>query len=274
MKIRLDRLIHENGLAPSGEKAKQLIKAGHILVDGEVINKPGSKISEDAEITVQGESFKYVSRGGLKLQKSLEYFEIDLTGFTCMDIGASTGGFTDCMLSHSAARVYAIDVGTNQLDEKLLSDQRVVNLEKINARAMSFDLIGEQVDFISIDVSFISLSKILSALTAFSKDSTQMVALIKPQFEAGRTRLGKKGVVRDKKTHIEVINEVMTGFKDNGWTLADLTYSPITGPKGNIEFLAFCKRFVVGENAVNNEIIVNVVKTAHDYFKKGANHEV
>jgi 23S rRNA (cytidine1920-2'-O)/16S rRNA (cytidine1409-2'-O)-methyltransferase len=267
-------LIHEKDLAPSGEKAKQLIKAGQILVDGEIVTKPGQKVTEDSEVIVQGESFRYVSRGGLKLQKSLEYFKIELPGLICMDIGASTGGFTDCMLSHGAIKVYAIDVGTNQLDEKLLSDKRVVNLEKVNARAMTYDLIGERIDFVSIDVSFISLSKILPALTIFIQDQTQIVALIKPQFEAGRKRIGKKGVVRDEKTHIDVIKEVMIGFQDNGWTMTGLTFSPITGPKGNIEFLAFCRRTVISKDAVNSTTIVNVVKTAHDHFKKGACHEV
>ncbi|MGN0294605.1 MAG: TlyA family RNA methyltransferase [Lachnospiraceae bacterium] len=239
MKERLDILLVNKGLAPSREKAKALIMSGIVYVDGQKEDKPGSVFDEEKTVEVKGSTLKYVSRGGLKLEKAMEVWPITLTGCTCMDIGASTGGFTDCMLQNGAVLVYAVDSGRGQLDWKLRQDERVICMEKTNARYLDHELIPEPIDFFSVDVSFISLSKILPPAYELLKEGGQAVCLIKPQFEAGREKVGKKGVVRDRKVHVEVIDSVLTCAQAMGFTTLGLDYSPIKGPEGNIEYLVW-----------------------------------
>ncbi len=238
MKERLDVLLVSRGLAPSREKAKAVIMSGLGYVNGQKEDKAGSTFDEvDSIIEVRGNSLKYVSRGGLKLEKALKVFPIKLDGCICMDIGASTGGFTDCMLKEGAAKVYSIDVGHGQLDWKLRNDERVVCMEKTNFRYLEPDSIDEAVDFASCDVSFISLDKILPVAYKLLKSSGNMVTLIKPQFEAGRDKVGKKGVVRDPLVHREVVQRIMEVAGNAGFSLLGLSFSPIKGPEGNIEYL-------------------------------------
>lgn len=238
MKERLDVLLVSRGLAPSREKAKAVIMSGLVYVNGQKEDKAGSTFDEvDSIIEVRGNSLKYVSRGGLKLEKALKVFPIKLDGCICMDIGASTGGFTDCMLKEGAAKVYSIDVGHGQLDWKLRNDERVVCMEKTNFRYLEPDSIDEAVDFASCDVSFISLDKILPVAYKLLKSSGNMVTLIKPQFEAGRDKVGKKGVVRDPLVHKEVVQRIMDVAENAGFNLLGLSFSPIKGPEGNIEYL-------------------------------------
>ena len=237
MKERLDVLLVSRGLAQSREKAKAVIMSGEVLVNGQREDKAGSMFDTAVEITLKHPPLKYVSRGGLKLEKAIQTYELNLEGKVCMDIGSSTGGFTDCMLQNGAARVYAIDVGTNQLAWKLRQDPRVVSMEKTNIRYVTPDQIGEAVCFASVDVSFISLTKVLEPVRALLADRAQMVVLIKPQFEAGREKVGKKGVVRDPKVHEEVIEAVIHCALQLGFTVLALEYSPIKGPEGNIEYL-------------------------------------
>lgn len=238
MKERLDVLLVSRGLAPSREKAKAVIMSGLVYVNGQKEDKAGSTFDEvDSIIEVRGNSLKYVSRGGLKLEKALKVFPIKLDGCICMDIGASTGGFTDCMLKEGAAKVYSIDVGHGQLDWKLRNDERVVCMEKTNFRYLEPDSIDEAVDFASCDVSFISLDKILPVAYKLLKSSGNMVTLIKPQFEAGRDKVGKKGVVRDPLVHREVVQRIMDVAWNAGFSLLGLSFSPIKGPEGNIEYL-------------------------------------
>ncbi len=238
MKERLDVLLVSRGLAPSREKAKAVIMSGLVYVNGQKEDKAGSTFDEvDSIIEVRGNSLKYVSRGGLKLEKALKVFPIKLDGCICMDIGASTGGFTDCMLKEGAAKVYSIDVGHGQLDWKLRNDERVVCMEKTNFRYLEPDSIDEAVDFASCDVSFISLDKILPVAYKLLKSSGNMVTLIKPQFEAGRDKVGKKGVVRDPLVHREVVQRIMEVAGNAGFSLLGLSFSPIKGPEGNIEYL-------------------------------------
>lgn len=239
MKERLDVLLVNLGLAESREKAKRLIMEGIVYVNGQKEDKPGQSFDIYAPIEVRGNSLKYVSRGGLKLEKAMESFPIDLSGKTCMDVGASTGGFTDCMLQNGAEKVYAVDVGHGQLAWKLRNDPRVVNLEKTNVRYLSENEVPELVDFVSIDVSFISLILVLPPVKARMKEGAGLVALIKPQFEAGREKVGKKGVVREKETHLEVCRKVMNFAKTIGFTPMGLEFSPIRGPEGNIEYLLY-----------------------------------
>ena len=241
MKKRLDVLLTERGLAPSREKAKALIMAGIVYVNNQKEDKAGTSFPEDAVVEVRGQGLRYVSRGGLKLEKAMQAFPIDLKGRYCMDIGASTGGFTDCMLQNGAAGVYAIDVGYGQLDWKLREDPRVVCMEKTNFRYVTpDDLDPERMpDFASVDVSFISLSKILPPAHAILPVGGEMVCLIKPQFEAGREKVGKKGVVRDPQVHVEVIENVLKIAQDAGFEVLD---SPITGPEGNIEYLMYIRK--------------------------------
>ncbi len=241
MKERLDVLLTKRNLAPSREKAKALIMAGDVFVNGQREDKAGALFSEDVEICVHGTQLKYVSRGGLKLEKAMAAFGLDLTGFVCMDIGASTGGFTDCMLQNGAAKVYAVDVGYGQFAWKLRTDARVVCMEKTNIRYVTPGDIGEALDFASVDVSFISLTKVLPAAKALLKDGAEMVCLIKPQFEAGREKVGKKGVVRDAKVHLEVIEKILSFAEEIGFSLLHLDFSPIKGPEGNIEYLLHIK---------------------------------
>ena len=242
MKERLDVLLTKRNLAASREKAKALIMAGVVYVNGQKEDKAGTTFEDTAAIEVRGNTLPYVSRGGLKLEKAVSHFDLDLKGRICMDVGASTGGFTDCMLQNGAKKVFAIDVGRGQLDWKLRNDPRVVCMEKTNIRYVTPEDIGEPVDFSSIDVSFISLTKVLTPIRDYLKADGEIVALIKPQFEAGREKVGKKGVVREKSTHREVIRKVMDHAQSIGFDLCALDFSPIKGPEGNIEYLIHLKK--------------------------------
>ena len=242
MKERLDVLLVKRNLAESREKAKAVIMAGNGFVDGQREDKAGSIFPPDVSIEVRGHVLPYVSRGGLKLEKALANFDVDVKDCVCTDVGSSTGGFTDCMLQNGAKKVYAIDVGRGQLDWKLRNDPRVVCMEKTNIRYVTSEDIGEPVDFSSIDVSFISLTKVLTPIRDYLKADGEIVALIKPQFEAGREKVGKKGVVREKSTHREVIRKVMDHAQSIGFDLCALDFSPIKGPEGNIEYLIHLKK--------------------------------
>lgn len=239
MKQRLDMIIVQKGLAPSREKAKAMIMSGIVYVNGQKEDKAGSTFDEKAAETVEvrGTTLRYVSRGGLKLEKAMQCFDLDLDGKVCMDVGASTGGFTDCMLQNGAAKVFSIDVGRGQLDWKLRNDPRVVCMEKTNIRYVTREQIQEPVEFASIDVAFISLTKVLTPVKQLLTEEGQVVALIKPQFEAGREQVGKKGVVRDKTVHLDVIRHVITYAVGIGFQVLNLEFSPIKGPEGNIEYL-------------------------------------
>ena len=237
MKDRLDVLLVKRGLAESREKAKAVIMSGIVYVDGQKEDKAGQTFADTANIEVRGSTLKYVSRGGLKLEKAMECFDVSVKDKVCMDIGASSGGFTDCMLQNGAKKVYAVDVGHGQLAWKLRNDTRVVVMEKTNIRYVKPEDIGESIDFASIDVSFISLSKVLPAAYNLLGERGEIVALIKPQFEAGREKVGKKGVVREKSTHIEVIQNCFAYAKENGFFVRELEFSPVKGPEGNIEYL-------------------------------------
>ena len=238
-KERLDVLLVNRGLADSREKAKAIIMSGNVYVDGQKEDKAGSSFNETVNIEVRGNTLKYVSRGGLKLEKAMENFDVTIEGKICMDVGSSTGGFTDCMLQNGAIKVYAVDVGHGQLAWKLRNDPRVVCMEKTNIRYVTPEDIGEPVDFSSIDVSFISLTKVLGPVKEILSTGGEVVALIKPQFEAGREKVGKKGVVREKSTHLEVIQMVMAYASDIGFEIRNLEFSPIKGPEGNIEYLLY-----------------------------------
>ena len=237
MKERLDVLLVNLGFAPSREKAKAIIMAGQVYVKGQKEDKAGSMFDPYAPIEVRGNTLKYVCRGGLKLEKSIKNFNLSLDGKVCMDVGASTGGFTDCMLQNGAVKVFAVDVGHGQLAWKLRQDNRVICMERTNIRYVTPEQIGEPIDFVSIDVSFISLTKVLEPVKALMSPRGQVVCLIKPQFEAGREKVGKKGVVREKSTHQEVIEKVIAYAKGIGFAICNLEFSPIKGPEGNIEYL-------------------------------------
>ncbi|MBQ5951161.1 MAG: TlyA family RNA methyltransferase [Lachnospiraceae bacterium] len=241
MKERLDVLMVSRGLAESREKAKAQIMAGIVFVGGNREDKAGAMVAEDAVIEVRGKTLPYVSRGGLKLEKAMEVFPIDLNSRVCMDVGASTGGFTDCMLQRGASRVYAVDVGYGQLHWKLRNDPRVVCLEKTNVRYITREQVPEEIAFFSADVSFISLSRVFPAVRPLLAPGAEAVCLIKPQFEAGREKVGKKGVVRDPAVHEEVIHAVLAFAREDGFVPAGLTYSPVRGPEGNIEYLLYLK---------------------------------
>lgn len=261
MKDRLDILLVKRGLAESREKAKAVIMSGIVYVDGQKEDKAGQTFADTANIEVRGNTLKYVSRGGLKLEKAMECFDVSVKDKVCMDIGASSGGFTDCMLQNGAKKVYAVDVGHGQLAWKLRNDTRVVVMEKTNIRYVKPEDIGESIDFASIDVSFISLSKVLPAAYNLLGECGEIVALIKPQFEAGREKVGKKGVVREKSTHIEVIQNCFAYAKENGFFVRELEFSPVKGPEGNIEYLYH----LVKSGDVDSDIdIENVVNTAHE----------
>lgn len=263
MKERLDVLLVERRLADSREKAKAIIMAGNVFVNGQREDKAGSNFDVTCQIELKGVTMKYVSRGGLKLEKAMENFDISLDGCVCMDIGASTGGFTDCMLQNGAVKVFAVDVGHGQLDWKLRNDERVVVMEKTNIKFVTPEDIGELLDFASVDVSFISLTKVLGPARNLLKDNAQMACLIKPQFEAGREKVGKKGVVREKSVHIEVIEMVTDWVIHNGFNALALDYSPIKGPEGNIEYLIH----IVKTDTEQTEVpfnIVEVVEKAHE----------
>ena len=253
LKERLDTLLVRQGYYESREKAKRAIMAGIVFVNGQKSDKAGNMIDTEAEIFVKENICPYVSRGGLKLEKSIKMFNLDLTDDVCMDIGASTGGFTDCMLQNGAVRVYAVDVGYGQLDWKLRNDERVVNMEKCNVRYLDPETIAEPVDFISIDVSFISLKLIFPVAAQLLADDGHIVCLVKPQFEAGREQVGKKGIVRDRKVHEEVIENVIKYAADNGLYPHGLTFSPVTGAKGNIEYLLYLSK---QEDISYNEAVI------------------
>ncbi len=261
LKERLDTLLVRQGYYESREKAKRAIMAGIVFVNGQKSDKAGNMIDTEAEIFVKENICPYVSRGGLKLEKSIKMFNLDLTDDVCMDIGASTGGFTDCMLQNGAVRVYAVDVGYGQLDWKLRNDERVVNMEKCNVRYLDPETIAEPVDFISIDVSFISLKLIFPVAAQLLADDGHIVCLVKPQFEAGREQVGKKGIVRDRKVHEEVIENVIKYAADNGLYPHGLTFSPVTGAKGNIEYLLYLSK--QEDISYNEAVIRETVDSSH-----------
>lgn len=243
MKERLDVLLVKQGLAASREKAKAMIMSGVVFVNGEREDKAGSMFNEEkSTIEIKGHTLKYVSRGGLKLEKAINEFGVCVDGKVCMDIGSSTGGFTDCMLQNGAVKVFAVDVGHGQLDWKLRNDERVVCMERTNIRYVTPEDIGQSIDFASIDVSFISLTKVIPVAKTLLSENGQIVCLIKPQFEAGREKVGKKGVVRDKAVHLEVIEKVMDHAMGLHFELLNLEFSPIKGPEGNIEYLLWLQK--------------------------------
>lgn len=241
-KERLDVLLVKRGLAESREKAKAIIMTGNVFVEEQREDKAGSTFAEDAQIRIKGTPMKYVSRGGYKLEKAMELWHVPLQDKLCMDVGSSTGGFTDCMLQNGAVKVYAIDVGKNQLAWKLRQDERVVSMEKTNIRYVTPEDIADPIDFSSIDVAFISLTKVLIPVWNLLKNGGRVVCLVKPQFEAGREKVGKKGVVRDKKVHEEVVCHIMTYALSMGFEILGLSYSPIKGPEGNIEYLLYIEK--------------------------------
>lgn len=263
MKERLDILLVQKNLAPSREKAKAMIMEGIVFVDGQREDKAGAAFSEDVPIEIRGNTLRYVSRGGLKLEKAMKNFGISLDGKICMDIGASTGGFTDCMLQNGAKKVYAVDVGYGQFAWKLRQDARVVCMEKTNIRYVTPEDIADVLDFASVDVSFISLTKVLGPAKELLSESGEMVCLIKPQFEAGREKVGKKGVVRDPAVHREVITRVLAFSRELGFIVKNLEFSPIKGPEGNIEYLVYLQK---GRNGSKEEQvdIDAVVSQAHE----------
>lgn len=267
-KIRLDVYLTENGLTTSRERAKALIMAGQVYVKNQKCDKAGMMIDDsEKEVEIRGEQLKYVSRGGLKLEKAMAEFPISLENKVTMDIGASTGGFTDCMLQNGAKRVYAVDVGYGQFAWKLRQDKRVVNMERTNIRYVTPEDIGEEIDFASIDVSFISLKLVLPAAYNLLAPDGEIVALIKPQFEAGKGQVGKKGVVRDKSVHFDVIRSVLDFAVDNGFTVLGLSYSPIKGPEGNIEYLAYLKKSSCTSNPTDDEVS-SIVEKSHSTLDK------
>jgi len=241
-KLRLDVALVERGFAESREKAKALIMSGIVFVNNQKSDKAGNTVKPDDILEVRGETLKYVSRGGLKLEKAVSAFSLCLDGFVCADIGASTGGFTDCMLQNGAVKVYSIDVGYGQLAWKLRTDERVVNLERTNFRYVTEEQVPDKLDFASVDVSFISLSHILPVMRTLLKDNATAVCLIKPQFEAGKENVGKKGVVREKSVHIAVIEKILNLAIEDGFSVLGLDFSPVKGPEGNIEYLCYLKK--------------------------------
>ena len=261
-KIRLDALLVQSGAVQSRERAKALIMAGQVYIDNQKCDKAGLMVDESTVPEIRGEQLKYVSRGGLKLEKAMQEFPITLEGKIAMDIGASTGGFTDCMLQNGAKKVYAVDVGYGQFAWKLRQDERVVNMERTNIRYVTPDQIDDKLDFASIDVSFISLKLVLPVAKTLLNENGEIVALIKPQFEAGREQVGKKGVVRDINVHYEVVENVIEFAKSIGFFAAGLSYSPIKGPEGNIEYLAYLTR-KKGEKEVSAEDIKEIVDKSH-----------
>lgn len=265
-KERLDLFLTEQGFFESRSKAQAVIMAGEVLVNDQKIDKPGTMVKPDAKITLLGKRMPFVSRGGYKLDKSLKVFPINLEGKVVADLGASTGGFTDCALQHGAVKVYAVDVGYGQLAWKLRQDPRVVNMERTNVRFLEADSLGELVDAITIDVAFISLDKVLPSAYKILKPDGFVIALIKPQFEAGREKVGKKGVVRDPSVHLEVIEKVVNMARELGFVPLGLDFSPIRGPEGNIEYLFYMGK--QGEDAITPEKIQDVVKVSHETLEK------
>ena len=284
-KERLDVLMVQRNLAESREKAKALIMSGIVYVNGQKEDKAGTSFEETVQIEVRGNTLKYVSRGGLKLEKAMSRFGVQLAGKVCMDVGASTGGFTDCMLQNGAVKVYAVDVGHGQLAWKLRNDDRVICMEKTNIRYVTPEDIGDRIEFASIDVSFISLTKVLGPVKQLLTDNGQVVCLIKPQFEAGREKVGKKGVVREKSVHLEVIEMVMDYARSIGFGILGLEFSPIKGPEGNIEYLLYLQNIlqenggqednvqkITGEKTTDQEEM-NQSKTEHAEMKQTENHQ-
>lgn len=267
-KERLDILLVERNLVQSRARAKTTIMAGLVLVDGNKIDKAGTMVKENADIRVLGNKIPYVSRGGLKLEKAIKEFHVELSGKVTADIGASTGGFTDCMLQNGAVKVFAIDVGYGQLDWSLRTDERVINMERTNVRNVTPEDIGELIDLASIDVAFISLEKVLPAVKAMLKPEGEIVALIKPQFEAGKEKVGKKGVVRDSKVHLEVIHNVIQLAREMEFSVRELTYSPVKGPEGNIEYLVWLSKDSQAEDNVTDEVMAQTVEMAHSDLDK------
>ncbi len=262
MKERLDVLLVKKGLAESREKAKAIIMSGIVYVDNNKEDKAGQTFNEDALIEVRGNTLRYVSRGGLKLEKAMNCFGVTLEGKIAMDVGASTGGFTDCMLQNGAMKVYSVDVGHGQLAWKLRNDERVVCMEKTNIRYVTPDDVADKIDFASIDVSFISLKKVLPAVYDLLTDVGEVVCLIKPQFEAGREKVGKKGVVREQSVHVEVVDMIVSFAREMGFVTLDLSYSPIKGPEGNIEYLLYITKDTSREG---REFDINaLVKESHE----------
>ena len=241
-KVRLDQLVFDLGYTDSRERAKTTIMSGHVFVNGQRADKPGMPVAPDAAVEVRGDALPFVSRGGFKLDKALKVFPVDPRGKVCIDCGASTGGFTDVLLQHGAARVYAVDVGYGQLAWKLRCDERVVNMERTNFRYVTHEQIPEQVDFASVDVSFISLRKILPVMRELLRDGGRAVCLIKPQFEAGRENVGKKGVVRDRAVHESVVASITEFAVESGFNVCNVDFSPIKGPEGNIEYLMLVEK--------------------------------
>ena len=267
-KIRLDALLVSRGMTESRERAKALIMAGQVFIDNQKCDKAGMMVDDEKTVPeIRGEKLKYVSRGGLKLEKAMSEFPITLEGKTAMDIGASTGGFTDCMLQNGAAKVFAVDVGYGQFAWKLRSDERVVNMERTNIRYVTPDDIGCQLDFASIDVSFISLRLVLPVAYDLLKDCGEVVALIKPQFEAGKGQVGKKGVVRDINIHYSVVKNVLGFACEFGFHVAGLSFSPVRGPEGNIEYLAYLKKEEC-EDIIDDAYIKAVVDKSHETLEK------
>ena len=266
-KKRLDAAVFELGFSESREKAKTLIMAGVVYVNNQKADKPGMTVKDDDTIEVRSNPLKYVSRGGLKLEKAMQSFDLQLDGSVCADIGASTGGFTDCMLQNGAAKVYAVDVGYGQLAWSLRQDPRVVCMERTNVRYLTQETIPEPLDFGSVDVSFISLRLILPALRPLMKDSGHLVCLIKPQFEAGKEKVGKKGVVRDRKVHLEVLEQFLRHAEESNFYVKDITFSPIRGPEGNIEYLG---HLTVAEQPPYTGDLATLVEASHETLEGAA----
>lgn len=271
-KTRLDVLLVERGLQESRQKAQATIMSGQVFVDQQRVDKPGTAVLNDAEIEIRGNTLKYVSRGGLKLEKAMAEFPVQLQDTVCGDIGASTGGFTDCMLQNGAKKVYAVDVGYGQLAWQLRTDERVVCLERTNARYLSHEQIPEELDFASIDVSFISLKLILPAVCSVLKEHGHVACLVKPQFEAGREKVGKKGVVRDPEVHLEVLEHFLDHAKESGFSVQGLTYSPIRGPEGNIEYLGYLEKAGGESGEFDLRALVEESHQVLEEHKGGASH--
>ena len=267
-KIRLDQLVFDKGLAESRERAKAYIMAGSVYVNGQKETKPGTSVAEDAAVEMRGETLPYVSRGGWKLEKALRVFPVDVKGARCIDCGASTGGFTDVLLQNGAAKVYAVDVGYGQLAWSLRTDPRVVCMERTNIRHVTHEQIAEEMDVAVADLSFISLRLVLSPVAALLKPEGEMVCLVKPQFEAGKDRVGKKGVVRDPAVHADVLREVLRYAPACGFGVRGLDFSPIRGPEGNIEYLAWLKR---GAESIPEPDIDALVAASHAAHGKDSN---
>lgn len=255
-KQRLDVALVERGLAETRQKAQATIMSGIVYVNGQKVDKAGFAVAPEAQLEVRGNALPYVSRGGLKLEKAMREFGLRLDGCVCADIGASTGGFTDCMLQNGAVKVYAVDVGYGQLDWKLRSDPRVVCMERTNARYLTHEQVPDELDFASIDVSFISLKLILPAVNGLLRDGGHVACLVKPQFEAGREKVGKKGVVRDPAVHLEVLEHFLGHARESGYGVLALTYSPIRGPEGNIEYLGYLEKGAAAERSFDLAALV------------------